>query len=464
MNVTWSILIAFGCSTCAAVVGWLLCARRTAAPYKVTISQITTIHEAERATHREQITAEQVRVAQLDATLQAERTAHQQQIETAQRDEQRQREAFVSLSQQALDQNSERFLQLANERLERHQHTAQNDLERRKQEIGALIEPLATALGQQQQRLTEMERDRQQTYGTIDGLLREMKDNQQQLRTETAGLVTALRRPQVRGRWGELQLRRAVELAGMSHHCDFIEQQTTNDGDGGRIRPDLQVLLPNKRRIVVDSKVPLEAYLDAQEAHDDGARNERLKAHARQVRKHVDDMHRRDYQSVIDGSYPFIVLFIPSEAFYNAALEHDGDLLEYAAAKNVILANPATLIALLKAVAHGWREARLAEDAAQIKRAGEKVFKALSILTSNIASLGKGLERAVTDYNKVIGTLEVTVLSSTRRLHELEISDTPTVEPPTIDLCVRPVSRAELLVADSVHEAVPISGARATTI
>jgi DNA recombination protein RmuC len=364
--------------------------------------------------------------------------AAETQLTAAQQGEQHLRDAFASLSRDALRVNSDEFVT-----------RAQRDL-------GSLVDPLKTALAEQQRRVDELERERQKAYGSIEQMLKRMTSDQQMLQSETAKLVKSLRQPQVRGRWGEIQLRQVVELAGMSHLCDFVEQETIADDEGGRQRPDLQVRLPNQRVIVVDAKVPLSAYLDAIECDDEEERIVRLKHHARQIHDHVVDMSRRDYQRKIEGAYDFLVLFIPGEVFYRAALEHDADLLEFALKKGVIIATPSTLIAVLKAVALGWREARLAEDARKIKDEGERLYKALGTLSGYVNDLGKALGRSVSHYNKAIGSMETTLFLSAKRLRELEVSSTPLSTPEPIEEALREVSRAELLT-DSTTVSLSLS-------
>lgn len=349
------------------------------------------------------------------------------QLAGARQGEQHLRDTFASLSHDALRINSDEFVT-----------RAQRDL-------GSLVDPLKTALAEQQRRVEELERERQKAYGSIEQMLQRMTSDQQALQSETAKLVKSLRQPQVRGRWGEIQLRQVVELAGMSHLCDFVEQESVVDDEGGRQRPDLQVRLPNQRVIVVDAKVPLSAYLDAIECDNDEERTAKLKNHARQIHDHVVDMCKRDYQRKIEGAYDFLVLFIPGEVFYRAALEHDADLLEFAFKKGVIIATPSTLIAVLKAVALGWREARLAEDARKIRDEGERLYKALGTLSNYVSDLGKALGRSVTHYNKAIGSMETTLFLSARRLRDLEVSSTPIDLPVPIDEALREFGRTELL-------------------
>ncbi len=356
--------------------------------------------------------------------------------------DQRMREAFTNLSSAALQANNDHFLTLAQQRMQQQQEAVKSDL-------SALVNPLKTTLEQQQKNLHAIEQARTESYSQINTLIANLKEDQLRLQSETTNLVKALRQPQVRGRWGELQLRRVVELAGMSNYCDFDEQQTMRGDEGKRLRPDMQIHLPNQRQIVIDSKVPLEAYLKALEAADEETREAHLKAHARQVRSHVDIMHKREYQKHLDGAHDFVVLFIPGEVFYSAALEHDQELLDYAAAKSVILATPTTLIALLKAVAQGWREARLAEDARKVKEVGEQIYNDLNMLASHITNIGKGLDKAIGAYNKTIGSVESRLLVHARRLCELEISSQPITAPDELTEALRRFGKPELTQTDS---------------
>jgi DNA recombination protein RmuC len=420
MDLTLAIMLtAISSAIVAAASVWLIVNRR------LTVERTALAEQRERAVKAE-------------STLEAERAAHIANVAALHNAEQRLRDAFASLSSEALKSSADQFLQLAQERMERQQQSAKSDL-------SALVEPLRTSLERQEQQVRALEEQRQHAYGTIEEQLRRMTEDQQRLQGETANLVKALRQPNVRGRWGEIQLRRVVELAGLSAQCDFYEQQTVGDDESGRQRPDMQVRLPNQRQIVVDAKVPLEAYLAAIEAPDEAQRAERLAAHARQIRQHVDAMSRREYQRKIDGAHDFVVLFIPGEVFYSAALEHDRELLEYAFGKNVILATPTTLIALLKAVALGWREARLSEEARTVKEEGEKLYRALGKVVEYIGDIGKGLEKSVASYNKTIGSIEARLLPSARRMCELQVSSELITEPKTLEEALRGFSKAELV-------------------
>lgn len=380
-----------------------------------------------------------------EAAIAAERAAHAEQLATIAHHENHLRDAFKSLSAETLQQSNELFLQLAEERLKQQQQTATVGLEQ-------LITPLRIALDQQKQGVDTLEKHRQEAYGGVDALLRELKDGQQQLRNETANLVTALRKPQVRGRWGELQLRRVVELAGMHDQCDFEEQVTITHEDG-RQRPDLLVRLPNKRVIVVDSKVPLEAFLDALNA-DEATRPEKLKAHARQIRQHVDAMAKRQYHRSIEGAHDFTVLFVPGEVFYQTALEHDHELLEYALQHSIILASPGTLIALLRSAALSWRETRLAEHAEQIKEAGEEIYKRIGKVAEHITKLGKALGRSVEAYNDTVGSIERNLLTSAQELHRLHVSSQPIEAPDALQVSLRSFVKPELALVVPADEQV----------
>jgi len=384
-------------------------------------------------------------LARAETALQSEQTHHAEKLAALEAAEQRLRDAFASLSSDALQASLGQFLTLADERLGRQQQVAQTNL-------SELMSPLRDALIQQHTHTRELEEARQTAYGSISQHLSSIQEEHRLLRQETASLVKALRQPHVRGRWGEIQLRRVVELAGMSACCDFVEQESVSDASGARQRPDLQVRLPNQRTIVVDAKVPLSAYLDALEAADEATRAACTQRHASQIRAHVNDMAKRDYQRQIDGAYDFLVLFIPGEVFYSAALEQDHELLEYAFKKQIILATPTTLIALLKAVALGWREVRLSDDARQIKETAEKIYQYLGTLAGHISDLGAGLRKSVDSYNKTIGSLERNLLSSAKRMRELEVSQSPIAALPPLEAALRVFSKAELLAAQERGE------------
>jgi len=358
-------------------------------------------------------------------------------LQVLEQSEQRLRSAFQEMPSESMLLNSERFLQLARESLGRDQAIASSTLKERETAIAQLVEPLRTAIERTETQAQALERERRDAYSTLRTQIELLAAGQTQLERETRNLVTALRRPEVRGRWGELTLRRLVELAGMSEHCDFTEQMHLAL-DEGAVRPDMVVHLPDSRAIVVDVKTPLDAFLEALDADSQEIRAVALQKHAQQVETRVRQLASKAYWMQFENSPEFCVLFLPGDQFLGAALAERPELLDNALKQNIIIATPSTLIALLKVVAHGWRQSAVAQNAAVIRELGQELHKRLNSFTGHLGRLGQRLDGAVEAYSAAVGSLERQVLPQARRFSELGVTaDAPIPQLESIDKVTR---------------------------
>ncbi len=348
-------------------------------------------------------------------------------LETQRQAAQKMADSFTALSTRALKENNEIFLKLAEENLQKHQQAARNELDKKEKSIENLLKPIRETLEKTEKQMHEIEKERKQAYGSLQQHLHQMTETQVRLQQETRNLVSALRRPEIRGQWGEITLRRLVELAGMSEHCDFKEQKSMDTGEG-ILRPDMIVRMPNQGELAIDAKTPLDAYLNAIQSNDEQQKLAELQRHSRQVRDRVKELASKAYWGQLK-SPDFVVLFIPGDQFLIAALEQDPQLLEYALGNKVILATPTSLIALLRAVAFGWRQQSVEKNAEQIQSLGAELYNRVQAFTEHLGKLGNSLGNSIEHYNKAIGSLERMVLPSARRFTELGIESKKEIEP-----------------------------------
>jgi DNA recombination protein RmuC len=424
------------------------------------LQKLQEVHNREAAEYK-QAREEHARVR---AELEGERRAGQERTETFRSIIEELSEKFKALSRDALKDNNQSFLQLAQATLEKFQESAKGDLDQRQRAIDQLVKPLKASLEKVDGKIGEIEKARAGAYSALCEQVKALAGSQLQLQTETGNLVKALRTPHVRGRWGEIQLRRVVELAGMLQYCDFVEQETVATEES-RIRPDVIVRLPGHRTIVVDSKVPFEAFYESISAQDEEIRLLKVKEHARLVRAHITALSRKSYWETVQPTPEFVLLFLPGEQFYSAALENDPKLIEDGVDQGVIIATPTTLIALLKAVAYGWRQEQMAKNAVDVARLGKDLYDRLRTFTNYFSDIGKGLERALDSYNRGVGSLEARVLVSARKFKEhgaLAGEEIEALEP--IDKSVRSLHldegglfpESELPDADAGEEVTPL--------
>ena len=336
-------------------------------------------------------------------------------------------QAFAEISNRSLQANSDTFLKLAEQNLQTRQAKVESNFEKREKAVEELVKPIKDAIQASQQQISELEKARSEAYGGIKSQLESMQLNQKSLTQETQNLVKALRRPEVRGQWGEITLRRLVELAGMVEHCDFVEQVHTV-GDDQTIRPDMIVNMPDQRQLVVDVKTPLDAYLAAVEAENDAQRKLGLERHAKNVRGHIRMLASKAYWKQFEDSPEFVILFIPGDQFLSAALAEEPDLIEYALSQQIILATPTSFVALLKAVAYGWRQLSLADNAKEIRALAEDLYGRLGTFVTHMNRVGRQLASSVENYNRAVGSLERKVLPGARKFTELGVHGKKEIE------------------------------------
>lgn len=373
-------------------------------------------------------------LARLEAQHAAELKSAEEKLALLEQARAQLKESFQALSSEALSRNNESFLNLAKSTLEKYQEGAKGDLEKRQEAIHQTVEPVGLALKAFNERVEKIEERRTQTDASLKQQLQQLAESQVQLSRTTGSLVQALRAPQVRGQWGEMQLRRTVEMAGMINRVDFLEQASVDSADGQRQRPDMLINLPNGRQVVVDSKVPLAAYLDALQSDNPDVQKERMIAHARHIRDHIKGLSAKSYWTQFDNAPEFVVLFIPNETIFSAALEQDPMLIEQGVNNQVILATPTTLIALLKAIAFGWQQEAIAREAKEIAALGKELYERIGVVTGHFAKLGKSLDQSVGHYNKAISSVESRLLVTARKFEALDsAAPDPLPEPAAIE-------------------------------
>jgi DNA recombination protein RmuC len=422
INVTMIIFAFVGVLLCAAITWLGLRSKASAlAQRKAELEQELTSVRSLLGQAQVENSALNAAKAAAEATLESERSKTKEKLDLVTAASEEMKAQFRALASTALESNNASFLQLAKSELEKQQSEATSELEKRKTAVETLVKPIAESLKNVDEHVRALETSRAEAYGGLKTLVESLQESQVALKTETGNLVKALREPQARGRWGELQLRRCLELAGMLDYCDFLEQVSVTVEERMK-RPDVIVKLPGEKNIVVDAKVPLAAYLAALEAQGETSRSAHLVDHARQVRQHIDMLGAKAYWSQFEPTPDFVVLFLPGEVFFRAAMDADPELIEYGVARRVMVASPTTLIALLRAVAYGWNQKNLADSARLISDAGKLLYQRLAVMAGHFEDLGKKLGVAVESYNKSVGSMERSVFPVARKLPELDRS------------------------------------------
>ena len=379
--------------------------------------------------------------AAADKEVESQRANIAEQRRVLEEAEKKLKEAFQSLASEALQASNRQFMDLARASFDSLQKEASGDLEQRKVAIGGMVEPLEKAVNELRAEVNKIELARQDAYGSLRTELQQLTTTNKELRQETGSLVSSLRQPQIKGKWGELTLRRAVELAGMSPHCDFVEQQSV-DVEDGRLRPDLIVHLPGDTQIVIDAKVPLHASFAAMSARSDVEYRAAMAQHASLVRDHINRLSAKEYWKQFEPTPEFVVLFVPGESFFSAALEQDRTLIEDAIDKRVVLASPTTLIALLRAIAYGWKQQLVAENAERIKDLGKELYDRILKFAEHLSDVSKGLERANKAYNSAVSSFDSRLVPSARKFKEMGVgaANVPDIDP--IETTPRPTLSA----------------------